>query len=372
VHPLLQGRLRPLLYSLIWVGIGGAMTALFLLVKPRPIAHALLFAGPLSLVYGSVCLSAWYVCRTNSIGEAAPWRIVVSGFGAAVQASAVWVGLGALWGVILSRAGVGNRDNILADVIVLGIAGVVLYAESLAAHYFLQVFDAVGQAQRRVLASQVEAREAELRALRAQINPHFLFNSLNSISALTGSDPEAARRMCQLLGDFLRTSLTLGGREHITLAEEIGLADRYLSIEQVRFGDRLRVQREVDPGALRCQVPPLLIQPLIENAVKHGVADRVEGGTIRITAHRRDTLLEVVIENPRDPEAPPRRGAGVGLDNVRKRLETLDPQRSRVEVTKEPERFEVVITLTAVDDAPAAPNVVAMPPPTSDREVRRA
>ncbi len=350
MHPLLQGRLRPLLYSVIWVGIGGMMTALFLLVRPRPIPDALIFAGPLSLVYGSVCLSAWWVCKTNPIGEAAPWRIVVSGFGAAVQASAVWVGMGTLWGVLLSRAGIGDRGTILADVVVLGIAGVVLYAESLAAHYFLQVFDAVSQAQRRVLASQVEAREAELRALRAQINPHFLFNSLNSISALTGSDPEAARRMCQLLGDFLRTSLTLGGREHVTLAEEIGLAERYLAIEQVRFGERLQVQREVETSALRCIVPPLLIQPLIENAVKHGVADRVEGGTIRIAARRRDNLLEVAVENPRDPEAPPRRGAGVGLDNVRRRLETLDPQHSRVDVTKEPERFQVVITMSAHED----------------------
>jgi hypothetical protein len=338
------------LYSLIWVGIAAMITALLMLVRPRPISHALVFAGPISLIYGSVCLSAWYVCRSNPIGVAAPWRIVVSGLGASVQAAAVWVGIGTLWGVMLSRAGVGNRATILADAVVLGIAGVVLYLESLAAHYFLQVFQAVGQARQRALSSQVEAREAELRALRAQINPHFLFNSLNSISALTGSDPEAARRMCQLLGDFLRTSLTLGGRDHVMLAEEIGLAERYLAIEQVRFGERLRVARELDPEALRCQVPPLLIQPLIENAVKHGVADRVDGGTILIRARRRDTLLEISVENPRDPEAPPRRGAGLGLDNVRRRLETLDPRNAHVDVIKEPERFEVQLTMTAIED----------------------
>jgi hypothetical protein len=366
VHPLLQGQLRPLLYGLIWVGIAAMITALLMLLHPRPVGHAVIFAAPLSLIYGSLCLSAWWVCRSNPIGVAAPWRIFVSGFGAAVQSSAVWVGIATLWGVVLSRAGVSDRATILGDVAVLGIAGVVLYIESLAAHYFIQVFDAIGQAQRRALSAQVEAREAELRALRAQINPHFLFNSLNSISALTGSDPEAARRMCQLLGDFLRTSLTLGGREHVALAEEIGLAERYLAIEQVRFGDRLRVTRDVDPAALRCHVPPLLIQPLIENAVKHGVADRVDGGTIRIQAHRRDNLLEVTVENPRDPEAPPRRGAGVGLDNVRRRLETLDPQRSRVDITKEPERFQVVLTMTAVEDekpslAPVVSTVAATP-----------
>src|SRR5262249_42091949 len=153
-----------------------------------------------------------------------------------------------------------------------------------------------------------------------QLHPHFLFNSLNSISALTGREPEAARRMCQLLGDFLRTSLALGARERVTFGEELELASRYLAIEQVRFGSRLGIERRIEPAAERCLVPPLLIQPLIENAVKHGVADRVEGGTIEIVAARRGTRLEITIENPRDPEAPPRRGQGLGLENVRQRL----------------------------------------------------
>jgi LytS/YehU family sensor histidine kinase len=237
----------------------------------------------------------------------------------------------------------------MRDLAVMFVAGVILYGQSIAVHYVLLAFESARAAERRVLESQVTAREAELRALRAQLNPHFLFNSLNSISALTGSEPEAARRMCQLLGDFLRLSLALGARERVAFSEELALAERYLAIEQVRFGARLGVETQIELRARACQVPPLLIQPLIENAVKHGVADRVEGGVVRIEARRRGETLEVAVENPRDPEAPPRRGHGLGLKNVRERLLALDPRNARVDVFGEPERFRVLLTLPAVE-----------------------
>ena len=259
------------------------------------------------------------------------------------------MGAGALWGAILARGFHVDpgRMTRIHDLPPLFIAGVPLYLLSVVVHYMIIAFESSRAAERRVFESQVTAREAELRALRAQLNPHFLFNSLNSISALAAPDPEAARRMCTLLGDFLRQSLSLGGRERVSLAEELALADRYLAIERVRFGARLAVDRRADADALRCLVPPLLLQPLVENAVKHGVADRVEGGTIRIEAHRRGDALVVEVENPRDPEAPPRRDQGLGLENVRARLDALDRRLTRVDVERAPDRFRVTLTLPA-------------------------
>jgi two-component system sensor histidine kinase AlgZ len=352
VHPLLLGRLRPVLYLVLWAGVAALLSALLVLTRARPLGEAVAFVGPLTLIYAFACLSAWWVCRSNPLVTTPPLTLATNLAGAAMQAAGIWVGIGVVWALLLGRM-TGSSPNtgfLIRDLALLFIAGVVLYAQSLAGHYFLLAFESARAAERRLLESQVSAREAELRALRAQINPHFLFNSLNSISALTGSDPEAARRMCTLLGDFLRISLSLGARERVAFGEELALAERYLSIEQVRFGARLAVERRVEPAAERCLVPPLLIQPLIENAVKHGVADRVEGGTVRIEARRHGGSLEVAVENPRDPEAPPRRGAGLGLDNVRRRLDALDPQRTRVDVRREPERFRVVLTLPAVED----------------------
>jgi len=351
MHPLLAGRLRSALYFGLWLGMGVALATLLVLLEPRPIWHAVLFVGPLTAIYASICLSAWYVCRSHPLGTTEPARLIVGLAISALQASVIWVGIGGLWALALSRfAHIGpDRAGILRDLGVLFVAAVVLYGQSIAVHYVLLAFESARVAERRVLESQVTAREAELRALRAQINPHFLFNSLNSISALAGSQPENARRMCQLLGDFLRLSLALGARERVAFAEELALAERYLAIEQVRFGARLGVETEIEPGARACLVPPLLIQPLIENAVKHGVADRVEGGVVRIEAQRKEGALVIGVENPRDPEAPPRRGQGLGLQNVRQRLQALDPQHSRVDVFSGPEHFRVRVTLPAVE-----------------------
>jgi hypothetical protein len=352
MHPLLQGRLRLALYLAVWIGVVAVLAAQLVNPPSRPLAHVLAFVGPLTLVYAFICLSAWWVCRSQPLVRTPPLRLALNLLGASVQASGVWVGLGALWALTLSRvAHIGpDRAGLVRDLVLLFAVGVALYLQSIAGHYVLLAFEAARAAERRLFESQVSAREAELRALRAQLNPHFLFNSLNSISALTGPDPEAARRMCHLLGDFLRTSLSLGARERVTFAEELGLAERYLSIEQVRFGPRLGVEKQIEPAAERCYVPPLLIQPLIENAVKHGVADRVEGGTVRIEARRKGGALEIAVENPFDPEAPARRGHGLGLENVRQRLQALDPRRTRVDVLKEPERFRVTLTLPAVED----------------------
>src|SRR5512140_48393 len=119
-----------------------------------------------------------------------------------------------------------------------------------------------------------------------QLNPHFLFNSLHSIAVLANSDGPRAREMCVRLAAFLRSGMELGGRESIPLRQELELARSYLDVEQVRFGERLRVAEEIEPGCEECCTPPLLLQPLIENAVKHGVAGLAEGATIRISARR--------------------------------------------------------------------------------------
>ena len=124
-----------------------------------------------------------------------------------------------------------------------------------AVHYALLAMDASRRAEHRALELQVHAREAELKALRAQIDPHFLFNSLHSISALTGSDPAGARRMALLLGDFLRDSLRVGRHQRIALAEELRLLEQFLEIERVRFGDRLRAAWDIQDDSRSCQVP---------------------------------------------------------------------------------------------------------------------
>ena len=205
-----------------------------------------------------------------------------------------------------------------------------LFLLTCALHYLLMAVAASQEAERRALEFEVASREAELRALRAQIHPHFLFNSLNSINALIAARPEDARRLCVRLGDFLRRSLTLGSRETIPLAEELDLAEQLLSIERARFGDRLSHVVVADDAARACAVPPLLLQPLVENAVTHGVAQMIDGGEIRIEAERRGEELRIAITNPRDSDSPGRKGTGIGLQNVRRRLAALHGDAAEV------------------------------------------
>lgn len=349
MHPLFARPVRLLMYLGAWLLAGVLIAAALAVITPRPFGRALLFAAPLAVFYGAVCLSAWWVCRSSPIDDRDPLRAVMAQFIAAIQSGVVWVVVATAWAVVLAHvSGVDlDRPGMLRDAIVLLAIGLPLYLLSAVVHYLLLALEEAHEAAERVLESQVVAREAELRALRAQLNPHFLFNSLNSINALVGRDPEAARNMCEGLGDFLRRTLRLGAREAVTLGEELGLVDRYLTIEQVRFGERLKLERSVDPAALECLLPPLLLQPLIENAIKHGVADRIDGGIVRLAAERRSGQLVVTLENPVDHDAPSRSGDGLGLENVRRRLAVLGPREGSLVVSREADRFRVTLSLVA-------------------------
>jgi two-component system, LytTR family, sensor histidine kinase AlgZ len=150
--------------------------------------------------------------------------------------------------------------------------------------------------------------------------------------------------MCILLADFLRKTLGLGEKAYISLSEELDLLHAFLSIEKIRFERRLTLDENTEPGALNVLVPPLLLQPLIENAIAHGVANLTEGGWIRLDI-RQNQDLSIVIENNFDPEAPRRRGPGIGLRNVRQRLDTTYGSRARFDVRTSGDRFLVALGL---------------------------
>jgi LytS/YehU family sensor histidine kinase len=198
--------------------------------------------------------------------------------------------------------------------------GMILYLLSAGLHYAALAADASRAATLSAAEAHALARDAELYALRMQINPHFLFNSLHSIAALATQDGMRAREMCVRLSDFLRSSLGLRDRENIPLREELALARSYLDVEHVRFGDRLVFQEEIQDSCEECAIPALLLQPLVENAVKHGVAGMIEGGAIRVVVERNGDGVHIAVENAFDPDFEPA-GLGVGLAHVRRRLQ---------------------------------------------------
>lgn len=177
--------------------------------------------------------------------------------------------------------------------------------------------------------------EARLNALRMQLDPHFLFNALNTISAQIAAQPKQARQMISHLGDLLRASLDSGGRPEITLAEELEFLGHYLAIQTIRFGDSLRVDLHISGDAKLGMVPNLLMQPLVENAIRHGISSRARGGLITITAARNDDLLEIRVLDD-GVGLPPGwsldASRGLGLSITRERVAGLHPRPSRFTV----------------------------------------
>lgn len=178
--------------------------------------------------------------------------------------------------------------------------------------------------EERKISMEKLAREAELSSLRQQLQPHFLFNSLNSISALVGTKPEKARHMIQQLSDFLRGTIRKDDQQLVSLEEEIKHLNLYLEIEKVRFGHRLKTEINVSDDAKKMQLPLLLLQPLVENAIKFGLYDTIGEITISLRAQTIEASLHVSIENPFDPETSQvRPGTGFGLTSVQRRLYLL-------------------------------------------------
>jgi two-component system, LytTR family, sensor histidine kinase AlgZ len=352
MHPILGDPRRLGIYLLLWQLIGGLLTVGLRGDNPWGISAA--FFLPLSFLYAFVCLSAWYVCRAYPLEKGARLlNATIVYVVAAGVASGSWVLAGGLWAAALDAFTRGSAAGNLFDgeQLLLLVVGALLFLLAASGQYLLIAFQASREAERRAIELDLLAREAELKALRSQIDPHFIFNSLHSISALTSSDPAAARRMCLLLADFLRETLRLGSNSRITLTDELALADRFLAIEQVRLGSRLQVTRDTDAAAGDCLVPPLLLQPLVENAVVHGIAQLIEGGTIRLAAAREGTTLTITLENPCDPERSSTRGVGLGLDLLRKRLSTQYGTSQAVVAREQEGRFLVEVRMPAVTAA---------------------
>ncbi len=346
MHPLIAGQGRLSLYLLAWTPLALLLAYLLVLMGSLAWLAAVTLSFPLALFYALICLAPWNMCRVLPPGEAPAFKILGNHLAAAVVAGLMWIVLAKGLGLLVGRylfAGVNERLSTLLPLL-FGI-GVLLYLLSVALHYVLLSMESSKEAETREQEALTLARESELKALKAQINPHFLFNSLNSISALATVDGLRAREMCIKLSDFLRSTLKLAEKQSISLADELALAKAYLEVEQVRFGARLLVEIDSDPTCDQCVVPSLLLQPLVENAVKHGIAGLVDGGTIRLEARCSDGRLQLKIQNEFDPDAPAASRHGLGLRNVRDRLRALYENRARVDTSETAGRFVVEMGL---------------------------
>jgi two-component system sensor histidine kinase AlgZ len=343
------------LYLLAWLMLGVLLAGLVNAGTGAGPWASLLFALPLTLAYASACgFSAYYLCRAYPLSRRPLGAVLSVFFFSALTAAVLWCAAGSAWAA-LCRLVLAQEQAVVVSrplvAVMLG-TGVLLYWMTAVAHYLALEFERARNAETRALESRLLAQEAELRMLRTQIDPHFLFNSLNSISALTAIDAGRARDMSLQLAGFFRQTLGLEAHRKVALTEEVALAARFLAIEQVRFGPRLAFDHSVGEGAGNCLLPPLILQPLVENAVKHGIGGLLEGGSITVSAERAGSLLRIRVENDIDPDegGTPKAGHGIGLVNVRQRLAAAYGREGSVHWAREDNKFRVDLVLPAETD----------------------
>jgi two-component system, LytTR family, sensor histidine kinase AlgZ len=349
MHPFVETRSRLALYLGASVALVAAVGVL--IVDGRGYTNTAIFVLPLALLQSVLGLSAWYPCRAAPIGGRSASAIILTHTAGAAVAAGIWTGAATAHARFLERVRPGFSPITERQLATWFALGMLFYLLAVAVHYAVIAFERSMENERRTLALEITAREAELRALRSQVDPHFLFNSLNSIASMCGSDANAAREMAALLADFFRETLRAGGREAISVQEEVDLAAKYLAVERQRFGDRLRFHPRVAPEIAGALVPPLLIQPLVENAVRHGIAHRVEGGTVEIEALRRQGTLCIRVTNEADADRPALRGENLGLRNVSDRLRARYGREARLDISEAEGIFSAEVSIPLSGEA---------------------
>ncbi|MBC3936600.1 sensor histidine kinase [Undibacterium rugosum] len=310
-------------------------------------SQALLFLMPVTVVYSFLSTSAYYICRIFPHHKRAVYLAFLIFVSAAFLSALACVLISSLWLQILHSLYEDAFAVSLDEHVTLIIFGIAfaLYLLNLFAYDVFIALDHMHAAERREADARLLARDAELQVLRSQIDPHFLFNSLNSISALTAIDPAAAREMTIALADFFRLTLSLSEKEKITVQQETELCEQFLAVEKIRFGHKLQSNIQVDELAQVALIPPMILQPLLENAIKHGIRNLRQGGEIQVRIQAQSGWLHLQVINPVALQDLPGKGNGLGLQNLKQRFHALYADQARVSWNRTETEFLIEIAL---------------------------
>lgn len=344
-HPLVSNKTAFSLYVLAWVLFVSIQTlAFYQLFKVswfQAIADSVVFGG----LFFLMGLGIWFFVRYSSRESQSVLSLFVEHITSALVLVSIWV-----WGgsYLLAFTFSSSPDyvSVLWDSIVWRYAnGFLLYIMLVVVYYLFIGYQE--KLERKVHESKLKAtlQNAEIDLLRSKLNPHFLFNSLNSLHALIQTDVDKAGEMLVQLSDFLRFSLEKETQEKIPLYAELENLRRYLSIEQLRFGKRLHLSEDFEEKCMSLLLPAMVLQPLLENAIKYGLGSQTGDVEISMHIHCKNEKLQIVIQNNYDVQVDVRKGSGQGLRNVQKRLQMMYKNTARFEVKKEKDIFNVIMEI---------------------------
>ncbi len=344
-NPFLERNKHLYIYVITWMFIAIIQTLLILFATDLEFHIALIDSLVFNSLYALLAMTVWYPIRYgNPEGKFSP-GIIITYLVVGIVIITGWLYLGYL---VLKLILVDHESyfEFLNESFVARLSTGILYYGVTLLIYHLFIYGRELEAK-KLNETQLNllVRETELSVLRSQLNPHFLFNSLNSISSLTISDPERARDMIIKLSEFLRYALKHGETEKTRFSEEIKNIDLYLEIEKIRFGDKLVFQKKIHPDCADVLIPNMILQPLFENAVKHGVYESTEPILIELSCEGNKEGLEVTIRNNFDSGQVSRKGAGIGLKNVKNRLMLIYSRDELLSVHQSENIFEVKLLI---------------------------
>ncbi len=293
------------------------------------------------------CLSYWYSIRYNPFDNKNILKTLAKHLVGGIFITAVWL----LLGYYIIKFFLSSPEsynifffNTLAWRFLIGI---LFYFLTITFYYVVVYYADLQERTSNEAELKNLVTQAELKSLKFQINPHFIFNSLNSMSSLTIVDPDKSRNMILKLADFLRYSLANSEKQMNKLSEELKNINLYLDIEKIRFENKFKYIENVEKECLDIQVPNLILQPLFENAIKHAVYETLGKVTLKLNAAIEKDFLHLILENNFDPDSSNKKGTGIGLKNIENRLELIYNQKNLIKLVKEENQFKVELYIPA-------------------------
>ena len=346
-HPVLQSRVRLVVWWVVWILIGSGQALLFYVIYGSFVLVSLFDIFLSILLYSGIALVLWYPFRFFNTTSSRTIVLISNLIASGAFTVTLWIIITKFLVSVIFPGEIGYEDYWVATFPYRVGSGVFIYGLIILTYYLFVSLSNLAEKNAKEARLESIVKETELKMLRSQINPHFLFNSLNSITSLTVTDPEKARTMVIKLSDFMRYALSRKDEQPVTLQSELDNLRLYLDIEKVRFGDKLTIEENIDPGCLGALLPVMLLQPLYENAIKHGVYESSEKVKITTNVEFSDGFIEIAISNNFDPEASPVKGTGTGLVNVSRRLELMYGSKAVLRTEKLIDSFLVKIFIPA-------------------------
>ena len=346
-HPFLRSPKHLLIMGLLWSPLCLGVIVIHQNLTGTTWVKSTLLVTPPLLVNLFICLSLWHLCKTINPDRHNPFKPIAIHVIAMAIVTGAWLFLVLIYSNALDL--VFNTDTwgtLFGESlhIFLGV-GVSLYFISVLVYYLVLANETLRVTEQEILKQKLFASQAELKALKTTIHPHFFFNSLNMISPLVRLSPQRAQAFITRLSDFMLYSLRYGKKQQVTIQEELDHIGNYLAIEGERLAERLKVDLNVDETVLQQPVLPFTLLPLVENAIKHGIGQCLPGGTLAIAVRRDANDLVVEIENPYEKPLRPVKGEGMGLETLKKRIDVYYGPSGQLTIDKNETTFKATLRL---------------------------